>query len=876
MRIALRLWLLALPLAVAGRLPAGEQADEGPAPQFERDIRPILKAHCFHCHGDEQEHAGGLDLRLRRLIEKGGDSGPALAPGRPDTSLILQRIVRGEMPPDDKPKPSAGEVARLTQWIAAGAPTSRPEPETPHELPFTEEERAFWSFQPIGNPAPPAVAGQDRVRTPIDAFLLAELEAHGLGFSPEADKRTLLRRATFDLIGLPPTPEEAAQFLTDEAPDAYERLIDRLLASPHYGERWGRHWLDVAGYADSDGYTAADPVRPYAYKYRDYVIRAINDDKPFDQFIQEQLAGDEMVAPPYAALAPADLDKLIATGFLRMAPDGTSAPEADQSLARNQVVAETIKIVSTSLLGLSVGCAQCHNHRFDPIPQSDYYRLRAVFEPAYDWKNWRPPSARLVSLYTDADRQRAAEIEAQAVLIDAERANKLEEFILRTFERELAKLPEELREPVRAARNAPPAERTAEQKRLLMEHPSVNVDAGSLYLYDPEAINELKTFDQRAADLRATRPVEDFVAPLTEVPAALPPTFLFVRGDHNQPQQELPPGELSVLEAAGPSAIPADDPALPTSGRRLAYARRLTGGAHPLVARVLVNRFWMHHFGRGLVGTPADFGAQGDRPTHPALLDWLAADFVQGGWRLKRLHRLWMTSTAYRQASARRPEQEAIDPDNRLLGRMPVRRLEAGAIRDAILAVSGKLNARLFGPAVGVIEDEVGQFVLGIENLNGEDRPGEVLPLNGEEFRRSLYVQVRRSRPLAVLDTFDEPAMTPNCEMRTASTVAPQALLLMNGEFVTAHAAWFADRVRSEAGDDPAAQIDRAWRLALAGPPPIEQRAQAAAFLTEQTEAFRAAAPPADTAPPATDPAHEALAGLCQALLSANEFLYVD
>ncbi|MGE0606673.1 MAG: PSD1 and planctomycete cytochrome C domain-containing protein [Pirellulales bacterium] len=847
---------------------------------FESDIRPILKVHCFHCHGDDgTEPKANLDLRLRRLMAQGGDSGPAIADTAAN-SLLWQRISQDEMPPGEK-KLSAEEKSKIEQWLAGGAPTARPEPDTvPSGADLTPEERAFWSFQPVTRPAVPGVRMAESVRTPVDAFVQSKLEQQGLALSPEAERVTLIRRATFDLWGLPPTPQETDQFLADTSPDAYERLLDRLLESPRYGERWGRHWLDVAGYADSDGYTPDDIVRKYSYKYRDYVIRSFNADKPLDQFIQEQLAGDEMVAPPYFNLEEADLDKLVATGFLRMGPDGTNGGP-DQELARNQVMAETIKIVSTSLLGLSVGCAQCHSHKYDPIPQTDYYRLRAIFEPAYDVSHWRSPAARLVSLYTDANREQAAAVEAEAAKVDALRNEKQAAHIARVFEQEIAKLSEELREPVRAARDTPQDKRTPEQARLLREHPSVLVDAGSLYLYDPAAAKELKELSEQAAALRGTKPVEEFVRALTEVPGAQPQTFLFARGNHTQPKQPLPPGELSVLVSPQENAdLPPDDPAIPTSGRRLAYARRLTSGQHPLLARVLANRVWLHHFGRGLVSTPTDFGLQGERPTHPELLDWLASELVAGGWKLKSFHRLLMASTVYRQASYRTPALEAADPDNLLLGRMAIRRLEAEAVRDAMIAVSGKLNEKMYGPAVPVIEDEDGQFVLGIENLNGENRPGPVLPLHGEEFRRSIYVQMRRTRPLAVLDTFDEPTMDPNCALRSASTVTPQALMLMNNDFVLAQAAHMAQRVASESGSDPAAQVARAWRLAFCRLPGEVQQASAVEFVRRQTDLFRAAAasqPAAGTnAPVPIEPEVQALTLFCQALLSANEFLYVD
>ncbi len=650
----------------------------------------------------------------------------------------------------------------------------------------------------------------------------------------------MVRRVYFDLLGLPPSPAEAEAFLVDASPDAFERLVDRVLNSPRYGERWGRHWLDVAGYADSEGYTEDDAVRPYAYKYRDYVIRAFNDDKPFDQFIVEQLAGDELLPQPLKNLTAPQAEKLVATGFLRMAPDGTGARDVDQTVARNDVMAKTVEIVSTSLLGLTVGCAQCHNHRYDPISHEDYHAFRAIFEPALDWKNWRAPKDHRVSLYTDEDRARAKELEAESKRLLKERTKKQEEYIEATFQRELEKLDEALREPIAAARSTPEKQRTSEQLELLRRHPSVNVTASSLYLYDKKAADDLKKMAEQAQAVLAKKPPEEFVRAVWESADAPPPTtFLFHRGDPEQPQQEVAPRELMILTAVEDSPInklPVDEATLPSSGRRLAYARWLTSGEHPLVARVIVNRIWMHHFGQALVPTPGDFGALGVEPTHPELLDWLASEFVAHQWSVKHLHRLIMNSTVYRQASLHHHQADAIDGENLLYWRMPVRRLEAEILRDAALATSGELHLKPFGPAVPVMADRVGQFVIGRENLNA-GRPGAELPMHGEDLRRSIYVQVRRSRPLSVLAPFDLPRMEPNCVARKASTVSPQSLVLMNSPFTLARAQHFAARlIRAE--HDPRARIRLAFQLAFAAEPSDEDVADAQAFLAEQTTYF--------------------------------------
>jgi mono/diheme cytochrome c family protein len=860
---------------------------------FEQDVRPILKAHCFQCHGEGEKLKGGLDTRLRRLLLKGGEDGPVIVPGKAEKSPLFTAVRDGEMP-KGKEKLKQEQVEIIRRWIASGAKTAGPEPAElgagPH---FTEAEKKFWFWQPVKRPVVPKVQSpKSKVQNPVDAFLLAKLSEKKLSFSPEADKVTLIRRATFDLLGLPPTPVEVDAFLADKSADAYDKLIDRLLASPHYGERWGRHWMDVAGYADSDGYAEADTVRNYAYKYRDYVIRSFNADKPFGQFIQEQLAGDEMLKPPYKDLAPEQVDKLIATGFLRNAPDGTAGKGVEANVARNAVVADTVKIVSTSLLGLTVGCAQCHDHRYDPIPQVDYYRMRAIFEPALDWKDWRLPNARLVSLMSDAERAQAAEIEKEAKKIDDARLAKQEEYISETLEKELAKLAEDEREPMREAYKTAAAKRTDAQAKMLKAHPTINqLSPGSLYLYEKKMADELKKIADEAAKVREKKPVEDFVAALTEVPGKVPKTFLFNRGDHEQPKQPVTPGYLSILGADCCEDLPEKNPSLPTTGRRLTFAKRLTDGTHPLTARVLVNRVWAGHFGRGIVGTPGDFGFLGERPTHPELLDWLASELVAQGWSLKKLHKLVMTSVAYRQTSVRDPKKDRVDPDDRLLWHMPVRRLEAEELRDSMLAVSGKLNPKLFGKPVPVSDDDTGQVVVGMILKDDAGRPlGKTVSIGDEEFRRSVYVQVRRSKPVGLMETFDAPRMEPNCDARNASTVAPQSLALMNGEFAVAQAKFFAERVAKEAGDDLEAQARLAWRLAFGSAPTVKELAGAFVFI-EQQEKHYEANPPKPPAPPAAkgknDKASEkpadppsprslALASYCQALMSATRFLYVD
>ena len=479
---------------------------------YEADVRPILKAHCFQCHGEAGEREGSLDLRLKRLMLTGGDSGPAIVPGKADQSLIVERIEAGEMPPENKHPLEEKDLQTLKQWIAQGANTARPEPENIDDGPLlTEEERNWWAFQPVTRPSVPAVMDTSNIETPIDAFLLSRLQSTikngdkttSFQFATRARKEVLVRRVYFDLLGLPPTPAEVDAYVNDNHPGAWLRLVDRLLSSPHYGERWGRHWLDVAGYADSEGYTDEDRVRPFAYHYRDYVIRAYNTNKPFDQFLIEQLAGDELVSSE-TKMTPNKIEKLTATGFLRMAPDGTASGGIDQNLARNQVMADTLQIVGSSMLGLTVHCAQCHDHRYDPIPQVDYYRLRAVFEPALGWKNWKVPAARQISLYTDAERALRKRIEAEAKQVDAERQKRVQHYISRTLEQELLLVPKDTRDPLREAFNTPMAKRTDEQKNLLAASPSIaNIREGSLYLYERRRSARIDDINTKRADREA-------------------------------------------------------------------------------------------------------------------------------------------------------------------------------------------------------------------------------------------------------------------------------------------------------------------------------------------------------------------------------------
>ncbi len=850
-------------------------------PTFEQHVRPILKAYCLDCHGGNEEVQGSLDLRLKRLAVKGGDGGPALILNDPAASPLIVRMKSGEMPPTEKKVP-AEQIAVIEAWIAAGAPTLREEPEQlPPGIDITPEERDYWFFQPILRPTVPAVSASalSAQETPIDAFVSAKLQEHQLAMSSPVDLRTLLRRAAQDVLGLPPSMDEIEAFLADNSPDAYERLLDRLLASPHYGERWGRHWLDVAGFAESDGDGTDDTLRPFAWHYRDYVIRALNADTPFDRFLLEQLAGDELIPQPWNNLTPEQIDTLAATGFLRTVIDATQSMAAEQEAA-NQVVADTIKVVGSAVYGLTIGCAQCHDHRYDPIPQADYFRLRAILEPALSTASWRRPNQRLVSLYTDVDRTKVAEINAALTELQNGYNVKEKKYVSEAFETVLATFPEDLRPKLKDAYETPGDKRNEEQKQLLSANPKVNLSPGVLYQYNQKAADELKADQSVIQQKAAQRPIEDFIPVLNEVAGQIPATFLYYRGDYRQPKQQVSPGDLTIAAPdGGRFEITEAVAGAPSSNRRTVWSKHLTNGKHPLVGRVLANRLWFHHFGRGIVDTPGDFGKLGVRPTHPELLDWLATELPRLDWSWKRLHRRIMVSAVYRQAAAPQPEMaeraRQLDSQNALYARFPLQRLDAESLRDRLLIAAGRLDDRLYGQSLPVEDDFVGQVVV------KDDRP-----------RRSIYVQVRRSKPLSMLTTFDAPQMMLNCERRIPSTGAPQALMLMNSDVLLKHSELVARRSRIHARlseqnqasslvDGPAdavhavghpaiaQQVAFAWRLVYQRSPEPSELEAAQAFLNEQMKTLA-------NQPDVADRELTAVTSLCQQLLSSNEFLYVD
>ena len=857
------------------------QALRPPPPHFERDVQPILDSHCHGCHGADLQESG-LDLRTVTSMLGGGDSGPSIVRGEPNRSYLMQLIQRGEMPPAGEERLTADEVSVLARWIRLGTPSDERIVEPPPRMLVGVEDRKHWAFRKLAQAELPRPQVGEHVRTPIDVFVLSRLQQAGLGYSPEADRVTLIRRTFLDLVGLPPTPEQVDDFLADTAPGAFGRLIDRLLDSPHFGERWGRHWLDVVGYADTVGFDQDARLIVQTdgkWRYRDYVIDAFNNDKPYNRFIAEQLAGDERVDWRGAARYTAEIrENLIATGFLRTARDQTHEPESNIPLCYFDVLHDTVQIVSNSLLGLTVQCARCHNHKFDPIPQEDYYRLMAAFTPAYNPDLWKPvfpykPHIEDRAL-VDVSESKKAEIEQLNDRLD-QRIAELRPRIdtlrdatrRRLYEQKLAGLPEPIRDDVKAADETTEVERNEVQKYLVekfgaaLEISDENVAAG---LNDADRVT-ISSVEEQIAELNGQRQSWGKIQALFDV-GPPPPTFLLKRGQYQTPGPEVDPGFLRVLCESDEAALAEIQPtATGTSGRRTALARWLTDSETPagaLVARVMVNRVWQHLLGEGLVLSPENFGTGGEPPTHPELLEWLSRRFVDDGWRIKPLVKLIMLSGVYRQTSQIRGGDAgvSIDPENKLLWRMRLRRLEAEVVRDSILAVSGKLDATVGGPPVLVTARSDGKVVVDESKL----------PTATAKWRRSVYLLVRRAYNLSMLSVFDQPLISTSCMRRETSAVPLQSLTMLNDEFVAEHAGFFALRLQEHVGEDTERRIATAFRIALARPPSNDEAARCIAFLARQVELYRSNGVSGEAA------THQALTELCHTLLNTSEFIYAE
>jgi hypothetical protein len=795
-------------------------AAQNTPPSFEHDIRPIFEKNCFFCHGNTKPHSNGLDLKTLESIMAGANSGPVIVPGKPESSRLFIVVRDGIMPQGGAPL-SAAEKQLIREWIEKGKFPSTDAPEPKGKAKITDKDRQWWSFRKPVKPSPPPARNASRVRTPIDAFIEQKLATKNWTIGPEAAKRTLVRRAYLDLIGLPPRPQDIQAFLADNRPDAYARLIDGLLDSPHYGERWGRHWLDVAGYSDSIG-NSTDEIRSLAWRYRDYVVRSLNQDKPYNQFLIEQFAGDQLVNyDPAAKPKPEDIEKLTATGFLRVEPDYGDQQNIYQVDKYFDALQATTETSLKSVIGLQLACAKCHDHKFDPILQEDYYKLAAVFQPALDPEKWIAatsfsygtwPSRHMLNIEPDQRESWIKAVQAEYQTVRRERGS---------VAAAVAKLLKSGGGNDNDSADAPSA---AELEKL---DPALAKRAAALKEHE----EAYKNLDQQR------------IWGLWDVSKNPSPTRILNRGSYLTPGEPVEPGIPAVLDdPQRPFQLPQPQPEWHHTGRRLALAQWLTRPDHPLTARVIVNRVWLYHFGEGIVRTPDDFGSQGAAPTHPELLDWLATSFVEHGWSLKWLHKQMMLSAVYRQSSAEDPVKLAADPSNKLLWRKAPVRLDAEDIRDAMLQIAGRLDPALYGEPVPVRKAADGQFV--------EDQPAGAL------HRRSIYVLTRKGTPHSFLLAFDQPTMdASNMGLRFRSALPAQSLAFMNNPLVLESSKAFAERLQKEAGD-AGARLQRAYELAYGRPPLPEELKIVRGFLEGKQD----------------DPS--AWLTICQALFGASEFLY--
>ena len=826
--------------------------------QFARDVAPIFEQQCSQCHGEKQQ-LSELRVDSRDALLKGGIHGPAIIPGDASKSRLYRHVAGIETPTMPMGKTLAKEqIEFLKQWIDDGARWD--------DAADSADKKTWWSFVP-----PQRVEPETMAASPIDGFLLDALQAKGLKAAPPADKRTLIRRAYLDLTGLMPPPEAVDKFVADDSLDAFAKLVDELLESPRYGERWGRHWLDVVRYADSSGYEM-DYDYPNAWRYRDYVIESFNDDKPYDRFVQEQLAGDEVDNPSHATL--------IATGMHRIGPR-VLFREKDNPQYRYSYLDDMIATTSRAFLGMTVDCARCHDHKFDPIEQMDYYRMMAVFYPhvRYDFPLVGADEVKRHEEATAKVEARTEPLTDRIAAIEKPYKEKLRAEKLATF-------PVDIQEAVAT----PEAERTEGQKLLAAQVERLGVDGlkEAISAGDTKLIATLEAdiaeFEKelpeplpvamgiRDGDYRfAPNGLGDEVQPGkghredfgdatgTWLPAknyTPPPAYFLPSGDWRGKGDRVEPGYIKTV-ARGQEFVPA----APTderisSGRRLALAKWITSEENPLTARVMVNRIWMHHFGHGLVTTASNFGRMGTLPSHPELLDWLALEFVKADWSIKSMHRLIMNSDGYKMVSAHDDKAaREIDPDNALLWHYPQHRLEGEAIRDVILQSAGKLNFQTGGPGFfPPIPQEVrDSFLKGRWDMN---EPGP------DVWRRSVYVYGKRGLRYPMFEVFDQPSMNVTNERRTTTTVATQALTLLNNDFTLRHARHFAERV-AEAATTADDQVAAAYRIALSRQPTARELSVNKKFL-EQQKKFHGG----DTIAALTD--------VCDVILNLNEFVYLN
>jgi Protein of unknown function (DUF1553)/Protein of unknown function (DUF1549)/Planctomycete cytochrome C len=924
--------LFAVPLVAQ----AGELADQATFERFEKKVRPLLASRCWQCHGAEKSK-GGLRLDSAEAVARGGETGPAIVAGKPEQSLLVKAVCYQDelkMPP--KGKLSDAEVAELTEWVRAGAVWPGVEPQRPTGAPSRPAgissgsgSDSFWSFQAPSDPIPPGVEKVGWSKSPIDRFILSGLERKGLDPAPPAEKRALIRRASFDLTGIPPSPEEVDAFLADQSEEAFERVVDRLLASPRYGERWGRHWLDLARYADSNGMDE-NVAYANAFRYRDYVVKSFNADKPYDMFLKEQLAGD--LLPPSGSEG-VDRDRLIATGFLVIGPKMLA--EDDPVKMEMDIIDEQVDTVGRVFMGLTIGCARCHDHKFDPIPTADYYGLAGIFKSTRSMKNhsvvamWNEHSmsskAELAALEAHRSEvaRRKAEIKSRVDRASAslliENRSRLADYLVAGWKWDRSR---RLRKSLGTDANSKSdrqalAELAAEgalNPRLIERWADVLTrakgDSGSIFqgwddqtrdaeekarrtqeafeaaakadlwawIDDPILYAYRQILDDPGGPFGLPEKPEVFFPPgvarelrnaregLARFEKSSPPTTdamgveeqkstnlrVHIRGSHLTLGEEVArrfPGVLS-----GGSTTPIDT----TTSGRLELAGWLTRPDHPLTARVMVNRIWLGHFGEGLLRSPDNFGHLGDRPDHPELLDWLARRFVESGWSMKAMHRLIMLSSTYRMSTRHDARATLADPENRLLWHFARRRLEAEAIRDAILSVSGELD-----PAMG-------GTLLPTKNHAYVNNTGLGGGLNYDVNRRSVYLPVIRSGLYDVFQAFDFADPSASNGKRIPTTVAPQALFMMNDRLVLRCSEAMGRRLLARPDLDDRGRVHLAYSTAYGRPPLETEIDRASKYLRRFEGELEAQGSEAEAR------RRMSWQALCQAIFASSEFLYID
>ncbi len=806
------------------------------AGEFEEKVLPVLRANCMPCHDARTHSSGFAATDLASVLKGGARFGVAVSPGAPEKSPLYLLVTGKKQPkmPMDK-ELSAESLSAIENWIRTGAEEIRA------ALP---RQKKYWAYEKPARTAEPPVKDGMWIRNAVDRFILAKLESRGLRPSSEANRRTLIRRVYFDLIGLPPSPEEVQQFVETTDPGAYEKLVDKLLMDPRYGERWGRHWLDLARYSDTNGYEG-DTEYFHAWRYRDYVVDSLNSDKPYDQFVMEQIAGDEWTRVRGLAVPAADPEKVVALTFLRLAPFNRT-PQSDEN--RDSVLSEITSTVSAAFLGLTVGCAKCHDHKYDQIPQKDFYRMKAFFETMQIPGSERVGGSEPAAFFKPGQKEWA----------EKERARTSAE--LESVRKEFSALEKALVERLSAHRSKPAT--AADVKALVVEelNNTLSLDrkddifnAGERALY--RNLSDHMSWSEKTLTRLEPRAWAVHNADGPPFGPIVPVTHVQIRGDYDRLGEPVEPGFPSCLTGTSEPAALELDPyrMFPTHGRRMTLARWIASADNPLFARVMVNRLWHHHFGVGIVETTSDFGRNGSPPSHPELLDWLAVRFIEERWSLKAMHRLMMNSASYRQASDRVDElAEKVDSENRLLWRFSPRRLEGEAIRDSILAVSGRLNPERGGLPVypAMPKDLDPSRIKGVDTWETSHEP--------DTLKRSLYTFQRRSLNFALLETLDAPVPNATCDRRRSSVTALQALALYNGQFVNEESRHFAARLRKEAGPDAREQIERAFLLAFGRKPSAREKER----LLKLMESNK-------------DPG-EAAVGLGRVVLNSNEFVYVD